>query len=98
MLRRFPHWLAAGRWAVSVRTARFTGVVSNSTRASSEMVRLEGGEFLMGTDDPIGFPLTEKDQSVRLKPFWIDAYALSNARFAAFAEATGHVTDAERYG
>ena len=25
MLRRFPHWLAAGRWAVSVRTARFRG-------------------------------------------------------------------------
>lgn len=45
-----------------------------------------------------GSPLTEKDQSVTLKPFWIDAYALSNARFAAFAEATGHVTDAERYG
>ena len=41
---------------LSALEPRASGVVSNSTRASSEMVRLEGGEFLMGTDDPIGFP------------------------------------------
>ena len=32
------------------------------------------------------------------KPFWIDAYAVSNARFAEFVGATGYITDAERYG
>src|SRR5262249_25413353 len=30
--------------------------------------------------------------------FWIDVHAVSNARFAAFVAATGHATDAERYG
>jgi formylglycine-generating enzyme len=36
--------------------------------------------------------------TVRLSPFGIAAHAVTNARFARFAEATGHVTDAERYG
>ena len=35
---------------------------------------------------------------LRLDPFWIDAYAVSNADFARFVEATEHVTEAERFG
>ena len=31
-------------------------------------------------------------------PFAIDAHCVSNQRFEAFVEATGHVTDAERFG
>ena len=71
-----------------------------SKRLPSEMVHLNGGEFLMGTDDPIGFPADGEGpvRAVTLKPFWIDAYAVSNARFAAFVEATDHITDAEHYG
>ena len=30
--------------------------VTSGKSATPEMVRLEGGEFLMGTNDPIGFP------------------------------------------
>ena len=54
----------------------------------------------MGTDDPIGFPADGEGpvRAVTLKPFWIDAYAVSNARFAEFVGATGYITDAERYG
>jgi formylglycine-generating enzyme len=64
------------------------------------MVRVEGGEFLMGTEDPYGFAADGEGpvRAVTLKPFWIDAYAVANARFAAFVEATGYITDAERYG
>ena len=64
------------------------------------MVELERGAFLMGTDGSDGYgadgevPVHE----VRLCPFRIDPVAVTNARFAAFVEATGHVTDAERYG
>ena len=74
--------------------------VSTSERAPSEMVRLDGGEFLMGTDDPMGFPADGEGpvRAVTLKPFWIDAHAVSNARFAEFVSATGYITDAERYG
>jgi formylglycine-generating enzyme required for sulfatase activity len=35
---------------------------------------------------------------VDLDAFRIDAFAVSNDRFAAFVAATGHVTEAERYG
>ena len=37
-------------------------------------------------------------REVQLRPFWIDADAVTNAQFAAFVEATGHVTEAERFG
>jgi len=64
------------------------------------MVRLPGGEFLMGTDDAEGFPADGEGpvRPVAVEPFWIDATAVSNARFAAFADATGYVTEAERFG
>lgn len=64
------------------------------------MVLLSGGAFLMGTDDARGYAADGEGpvREVSLSPFWIDAYAVSNARFAAFVDATGYVTDAERYG
>jgi len=64
------------------------------------MVRLEGGEFLMGTDDPVGFPGDGEGpvRAVTLRPFWIDTVVVSNARFAEFVDSTGYVTEAERYG
>jgi formylglycine-generating enzyme required for sulfatase activity len=34
---------------------------------------------------------------VVLKPFEVDRYAVSNARFAEFIDASGYVTDAQRY-
>ncbi|WP_443075334.1 formylglycine-generating enzyme family protein [Streptomyces sp. NBC_01483] len=37
-------------------------------------------------------------RTVRVEPFRIDATAVTNARFADFVRATGHVTEAERYG
>jgi sulfatase modifying factor 1 len=33
-----------------------------------------------------------------VRPFWIDAHADTNERFAAFVAATGHVTESERLG
>jgi formylglycine-generating enzyme len=35
---------------------------------------------------------------VRVSEFAIDRYAVTNEAFAAFVAATGHITDAERYG
>ena len=64
------------------------------------MIRLEGGPFLMGTEDPDGFEADGEGpvRRVTIDPFWIDPVAVSNERFAKFVAATGHVTDAERYG
>jgi formylglycine-generating enzyme len=65
-----------------------------------QMQPLEGGTFLMGTEDPAGFPGDREGpvREVTVRPFSIDPCAVSNQRFAEFADATGYVTDAERYG
>jgi formylglycine-generating enzyme required for sulfatase activity len=64
------------------------------------MVALEGGAFLMGAGPGEGFPQDGEGpvREVRVSPFAIDATAVSNRRFARFVEATGHVTEAERFG
>jgi formylglycine-generating enzyme required for sulfatase activity len=63
------------------------------------MVRL-GGSFLMGTEDPDGFPQDREGpiREIDLPPFWIDPVAVTNARFAEFVDTTGHRTDAEKAG
>src|SRR4051794_24646897 len=64
------------------------------------LVQLPGGTFLMGTDDPDGFAGDREGpvREVAVAPFSIDPYAVTVARFAAFVDATGHVTEAERHG
>jgi formylglycine-generating enzyme required for sulfatase activity len=64
------------------------------------MVVLPGGDLLMGTEQPAGRPGDGEGpvHRVRLSSFRIDPYAVTNSRFADFIAATGHVTDAERYG
>ena len=64
------------------------------------MVRLEGGDFLMGSVSPE----TWKDdgegpvRNVTLRPFHIDRHAVSNTQFELFVAQTGYTTDAERFG
>ena len=64
------------------------------------MARLPGGLFRMGTEDPAGFRSDGEGpvREVELSPFLVDRYAVSNDDFAAFVDATGYVTEAERYG
>ena len=64
------------------------------------MVRLEGGAFLMGTDDSLSYEADGEGpvHEVTVRPFFIDAEAVTNARFGHFVQATGHVTAAERFG
>jgi formylglycine-generating enzyme len=73
-----------------------SGVRKSGANDRSGMVRLEGGPFLMGTDDREGFPADGEGpvREVTVRPFRIDRHAVSNARFATFVTAT----DAERYG
>lgn len=64
------------------------------------MVELMGGEFLMGSE---GADTNAGDgegpvRPVHLSPFAIGVTAVTNAQFAAFVEATGYVTGAERFG
>jgi formylglycine-generating enzyme len=68
--------------------------------ARAAMVQLPAGAFLMGSNDKDGYPADGEGpvRRVRLRAFWIDPCAVTNARFAAFVAATGYVTDSERLG
>lgn len=59
-----------------------------------DMVRIEGGSFLMGSDHH--YPEERPAHKVAVGAFWIDRHAVTNRDFARFVEATGHVTLAEK--
>lgn len=76
-----------------------TPAMSGDNR-TDRMIKLEGGQFLMGTNDDVGFPGDGEGpvREVTLDPFYIDKYAVTNAEFVEFIRDTGYTTDAERYG
>ena len=64
------------------------------------MVALDGGPFPMGS---VGARAYESDgegpvHEVEVSPFLIDTRVVDNTRFAEFVDATGYLSDAERYG
>src|SRR5690606_17935314 len=63
-------------------------------------VALQGGEFLMGDPFGEGYPSDGEGpvHRVTVSPFRMDVYTVTNRRFAAFVEATGYRTEAERIG
>ncbi|KPI16176.1 Sulphatase-modifying factor protein [Actinobacteria bacterium OV450] len=71
-----------------------------ASRLARQLLTLSGGSFLMGTDDPEGFPADAEGpvREVAVEPFRIAATAVTNAQFATFAKATGYTTEAERFG
>ena len=66
----------------------------------SRAVPVPGGDLLMGTDAPGGYPADGEGpvHPVRLARSGSSPHTVTNARFAEFVDATGHVTDAERFG
>lgn len=69
---------------------------NNITINEDGMVYIPGGTFMMGGDndqsDADEFPKHE----VMVSAFYMDSTEVTNARFAAFVEATGYITTAER--
>lgn len=63
------------------------------------LVEIPELSFSMGTDDPAGFRGDGEGpiRTVAVPAFTLDACAVTNDEFAAFVEATGHVSDAERF-
>ncbi|SDL01128.1 formylglycine-generating enzyme family protein [Streptomyces indicus] len=74
--------------------------VENQAARYEQRVELPGGTFRMGTEDADANPGDGEGpvREVTVAPFAIDAYALTNARFAAFVEQTGYRTEAESFG
>ena len=59
-----------------------------------DMVWIAGGAFLMGSDRH--YREEAPVRRVTVDGFYIDRFAVTNAEFARFVEATGYVTAAER--
>ena len=73
--------------------------------APDGMVWIPGGEFSMGSPDPldvndkVGMQVASDSRPVHrvyVDGFWMDKTEVTNAQFAAFVSATGYVTVAER--
>lgn len=60
------------------------------------MVFIEGGEFVMGSDEEFAFPNESPAHSVQVSSFFMDINPVTNADYAKFVEQTGYVTVAER--
>lgn len=75
-------------------------IVSTQTLFKDKMVYIPGEEFLMGTNSKEGF-LADGEGPVRrikVKPFLMDSYAVTNAEFKEFVNATGYITETEQFG
>lgn len=57
------------------------------------MIQLPGGSFSMGSER--FYPEEAPLRQVKVGAFWIDETPVTNAQFAAFVAATGHITFAE---
>ncbi len=60
------------------------------------MMWIPGGEFIMGSGDPLAKPNEQPAHKVRVHGFWMDRAPVTNAQFSAFVVATSYVTTAER--
>ncbi|KAG7215229.1 hypothetical protein INR49_022689 [Caranx melampygus] len=65
----------------------------------SQMVLISGGDFLMGTDNP-GIPADGEgpQRPAHVDSFYMDVHEVTNRQFQSFVTATGHVTEAEKFG
>jgi formylglycine-generating enzyme len=70
------------------------------TGRPGSLVDIPAGDFLMGYDGPLANPGEGEGpvRRVELPSYRIAPTAVTNQQFAAFARATGHLTEAERSG
>lgn len=83
------------RWLLIASVLAVT-VACSTPLDTTGMVRIEGGEFTMGTDD--GWPYEGPTHLVRLDSFWMDETEVTNRQFSQFVEETGLMTTAEKLG
>ncbi|WP_109830999.1 formylglycine-generating enzyme family protein [Reichenbachiella versicolor] len=68
----------------------------NTEVDKSGMVYFEGGKITIGSDN--GQPLESPMFEMEIAPFYLDINLVTVAQFRKFIQATGHKTDAEKYG
>ena len=70
------------------------GPAASKAAISQARVWIPGGSYRMGSD--VHYPEEAPARQVKVDGFWIDRLPVTNLAFAAFVEATGWVTVAER--
>ena len=84
----------------SGRESRATDGRVGGGLSPTTLVDVPDASFVMGDESRWSYPGDGEGPTheVELTAFAIDRFAVTNDQFATFVDATGHVTDAERYG
>lgn len=77
-------------------TADTLGVFKANPLSLEGMIKINGGEFLMGAHDQLGRPDEYPQHSVKVSTFYMDITEVTNVQFRAFVKATGYKTTAEK--
>ena len=84
------------------KSTQATTIIASETVAEEGFIYIPGGTFVTGTteDDPDAILLDGEAirESVTIKPFYLGETPVTNEQFAKFIEATGYVTEAEKFG
>jgi formylglycine-generating enzyme required for sulfatase activity len=80
------------------RQAAHSDAMGNAVTGDTlnHMVLIPGGAFTMGANDAAAKADEQPRHEVHVDSFWMDEHEVTNAEFAAFVNATGYVTTAEK--
>jgi formylglycine-generating enzyme len=81
------------RFAINTST---DSIVAGGNSSYDGMVKIPGGDFLMGSADKEGRPDEYPQHAVHVDGFYMDATEVTNAMFMQFVKTTGYKTTAER--
>ena len=85
----------------SLSAEKSTLTFSEGNEGSKEnMIKIPGGNFLMGTNDLDGFSADGEGpvREITIDSFYIDTTTVTNLQFEEFIKDTGYQTDAEHFG
>lgn len=81
---------------VAATAQKYTSAANAQTTfpRTNQMIKVEGGDFVMGTDKPI-IPADGEmpARKVSVRTFWMDAFEVSNSEFEIFVNSTGYKTE-----
>jgi len=95
--------------AATLKTAKSTKPAISADDAeadfqrTNQMVKIQAGEFMMGTDVSVAEAYFKADgegpaRKVEMDAFWFDVHEVSNSEYELFVNSTGYVTEAENFG
>ncbi|WP_218220547.1 formylglycine-generating enzyme family protein [Nesterenkonia sp. Act20] len=98
--RSQPTTTPASSASDSATKAAVVAELAASATEELQLIGLGAAKFQMGSEDALAYPADGEGpvRTVRVASFAISATAVTVAEFARFVQATGHVTDAEKYG